>query len=136
MNGIGAIKAALESTRQILKMYVDDFTDADLFVRPVPAANHTAWQLGQIITGDVYLVRSGLLPDAAFPELPPGSFELYGKEGAKKDGPDGFLTKAEYPGPVRRRASGDGRRARDVHRDADLDRPTTGRHGRVRRRAR
>ncbi|HWE36028.1 MAG TPA: hypothetical protein VG406_05590, partial [Isosphaeraceae bacterium] len=66
MNGIGAIKAALEGTRHVLKMYVDDFTDADLFVRPVPAANHAAWQLGQVITGDIYLVRSAL-PDAPFP---------------------------------------------------------------------
>jgi hypothetical protein len=124
MNGIGAIKAALESTRHILKMYVDDFTDADLFVRPVPAANHAAWQLGQIITGDVYLVRSAL-PDAAFPELPPGSFELYGKEGAKKDGPDGFLTKAEYLAlfdAVRSATIA----ALETFTDADLDRPTTG----------
>ena len=95
MNGIGAIKTALEGTAFVLKMYVEDLSDADLFVRPVPAANHAAWQIGQVIVGDAMLVKEQL-PDAKYPELPPGSKELYGKEGAKKDGPEGFLTKAEY----------------------------------------
>lgn len=124
MNGIGAIRTALEGTAFVLKMYVEDLSDADLFVRPVPAANHAAWQIGQVIVGDVMLVKEQL-PDAEYPELPPGSKELYGKEGAKKDGPEGFLTKAEYVSLF------DSVRAATVAAlskltDADLDRPTTG----------
>ncbi len=124
MNGIGAIKASLESTGSLLKMYLDGFTDADMFVRPVPAANHAAWQVGQVIVGDKMLIEEQL-PDAKFPELPPGSVELYGKEGAKKDGPDGFLTKDAYVSLF------DATRSAVVAAlegltDADLDRPTKG----------
>ncbi len=124
MNGIGAIKSALTSTATAFKMYLDDFTDADLFVRAVPGANHAAWQIGQVIVGDKMLVEEQL-PNAKFPELPPGSLELYGKEGAKKDGPDGFLTKDAYIKLF------DATRAATIAAlegltDADLDRPTKG----------
>ena len=124
MNGIGAIKAALEGTAFVLKMYVADLSDADLFVRPVPAANHAAWQIGQVIVGDVMLVKDQV-PAARYPELPPGSAELYGKEGASKDGPDGFLTKAEYLA-LFDSVRGATIAALETLTDADLDRPTTG----------
>ena len=124
MNGIGAIKAALESTRHVLKMYVDDFTDADLFVRPVPAANHAAWQIGQIIVGDIYLVRSG--PARRGLSRAPARLDGAVRQGgAKKDGPEGFLTKAEYLAlfdAVRSATIA----ALETFTDADLDRPTTG----------
>ena len=35
---------------------------------PVPGANHAAWQIGNVIGGDIYLVRTEL-PDAAYPGL-------------------------------------------------------------------
>lgn len=125
MTGKDAIRAALEGTQAIVKMYVADLSDADLFARPVPAANHIAWQLGHLISADPFLIRSEL-PDAAYPELPAGFAEAYGAEGAKKDGPDGFLTKDEYL-----RLLDDVRNATiaalDRLTDADLDRPSTGR---------
>jgi hypothetical protein len=124
MNGKDAIQAALEGTRSTLKWFVSDLSDADLFVRPVPAANHIAWQLGNVIVGDHYLVKEQL-PDAAYPELPAGFMEMHGPEGAKKDGPDGFLTKAEYL------ALFDAVRSATIATvgtlsDADLDRPAVG----------
>jgi hypothetical protein len=124
MNGRDAIKSALESTRYLLNWFVSDFSDADLFVRPVPGANHAAWQIGNVIAGDPYLVKSQL-PDAAYPELPPGFMEMHGAAGTTKDGPDGFLTKAEYLSlfdAVRSATIV----AVDKLTDADLDRPTTG----------
>jgi DinB superfamily len=124
MNGIGAIRAALEGTAFMLKWYVEDFSEADMFVRPVPNANHAAWQLGQVIAGDVYLVRAAV-PDAAFPELPAGFMELHGKEGATKDDPKEFLTKAEYLklfDAVRSATIA----ALEKLSEADLDRPTAG----------
>ena len=90
MTGREAIKTALETTRGNLHWYLSDFTDADLFVRPVPAANHAAWQVGNVIAGDVYLIKSEL-PGTPFPELPPEFMELHGSKGAAKDGPEGFL---------------------------------------------
>lgn len=95
MNGTSAIQTALKATQSMMNMFLSDFTDADLFVRPVPTANHAAWQIGNVIAGDAILVKEQL-PDAAYPELPAGFAETHGPEGTKQDGPDGFLTKAEY----------------------------------------
>ena len=124
MDGKQAIQAALEGTKFLLEMYVGDLSDADLFVRPVPGANHIAWQFGHLIAGDRYLITSAL-PDTAYPELPTGFMETYGAEGAKKDGPEGFLTKAEYLalfGAERQATIA----ALAKLSDADLDTPTTG----------
>lgn len=122
MNGRQAIQAALESTKANLPMYVKDFSDADLLVRPVPGANHAAWQIGNVIAGDAYFV-SQELPETPYPELPKGFLELHGNEGAKKD--EGFLTKAEYLALFEtvRNVTID---AVGQLSDADLDRPTTG----------
>lgn len=123
MTGREAIKAALEATRGNLEWYVGDFSDADLLVRPVPGANHAAWQIGNVIGGDIFLVRAEL-PDAAYPELPPGFLDQHGTKGANDDGPDKFLTKAEYLellSEVRAATIA----ALDKLTDADLDRPTS-----------
>jgi hypothetical protein len=48
MTGREAIQAALEATKANLPMYVRDFSGADLLVRPVPGANHAAWQIGNV----------------------------------------------------------------------------------------
>jgi hypothetical protein len=124
MNGKDAIKAALEGTSFILKWYVSDLSDADLFIRPAPGANHIAWQLGHLIFADPFLIKSQL-PDAAYPELPAHFAETYGAPGASKDGPEGFLTKEEYLklfDEVRAATIA----ALGAFSDADLDRPCTG----------
>src|SRR3954452_5007092 len=93
MNGREAIQAALTLTKGNLAMYVKDFSDADLLVRPVPGANHAAWQIGNVIGGDIYFIAPEL-PDTPYPQLPPGFADLHGSKGTAKD--EGFLTKAEY----------------------------------------
>jgi hypothetical protein len=121
MNGREAIKAALESTRSNLHWYVSDFSDADLMVRPVPAANHAAWQIGNIIGGDVYFVKNSV-PGTALPELPAGFMDQHGPKGAGDDDPKKFLSKAEYLklfDEVRNATIA----ALDKLTDADLDRP-------------
>lgn len=123
MNGCQVMKAALESTKGNLTWYVSDFTDADLLVRPVPGANHAAWQIGNVIFGDIYLVTS-VLPETKYPELPSGFADLHGTKGASQEGPEGFLTKAEYIKlftEVRDATIA----AVDKLTDADLDRPTS-----------
>jgi DinB superfamily len=124
MNGIKAIQSALEGTRDALKLFVGDLSDADLLVRPVPGANHAAWQIGNVIAGDIYMLADQL-PDVAFPELPAGFAELHGTSGAKREGPEGFLTKEEYLrlfDAVRSTTIA----AAGALSDADLDRPTVG----------
>ena len=122
MTGCEAIRAALEATKANLPMYVGDFSDADLLVRPVPAANHAAWQIGNVIGGDIYFIASDL-PDTAYPELPPGFIDLHGSKGATKD--EGFLTKAEYLA-LFDKVRGATIAALGKLTDADLDRPATG----------
>jgi len=38
--------------------YLGDLSDADLLVRPVPNANHIAWQLGHLISSEKHLLGS------------------------------------------------------------------------------
>ena len=122
MNGIDVVKASLAGTQFMLKWFVDDFTDAELLVRPVPNANHAAWQIGNVITGDVFFV-SQELPDTPYPELSKGFYELHGNAGAKKD--EGFLTKAEYLALFEKVRNATIAAVGKLT-DADLDRPVTG----------
>lgn len=99
MNGVEVIQVALEETRSNLLWFLSDFSDADMFVRPHPVANHAAWQVGNVIVGDVFMVGEEI-PGAQFPVLPVGFRELHGTETPHegfppRDGPDGFLSKAE-----------------------------------------
>jgi hypothetical protein len=93
MNGRQAIQATLESNRKLLETLVNDFSDADLLARPVPGANHAAWQIGNVIEADVLFIGEQM-PEVVFPKLPEGFVALHGPEGTKKD--EGFLSKDEY----------------------------------------
>jgi len=95
MQAKDAIKSALKSTQRMLEMYLADLSDADLLVRPIPNANHIAWQLGHLINSEPELVHMEL-PDAPYPNLPAGFAEQHSKETAAVDPPKGFRTKAEY----------------------------------------
>ncbi len=77
----------------MIQAYLSDFSDADLLVRPVPGANHTAWQLGHLIVGNGRMLKElGRTP----PPLPAGFEAAYTKETAALDDPAKFHTKAEY----------------------------------------
>src|SRR6516162_11391530 len=94
MNAKGAIKLALKSTQDMLGWYLADLSDADLLVRPVPNANHIAWQLGHLIETEAQI--GGALPGAKYPPLPAGWTEQHGKKTASLEPPKGFATKEEY----------------------------------------
>jgi hypothetical protein len=95
MTAVQAISAAIQSSTNWVEAYLADFSDADLLVRPLPNANHVAWQLGNVIAGDPFLVQTQF-PDAPFPKLPDGFLELHSSGGAGKDSDPGFLTKQGY----------------------------------------
>jgi hypothetical protein len=122
MKAQDAIGASLTGTQQILNMYLQDLSDADLLVRPVPHANHIAWQLGHLIAAERGMVSENV-PGVKYPELPAGFAERHNKETAGKD--TGFGTKAEYLDLFNkvRQATID---AVGKLSDADLDKPTTG----------
>ncbi len=124
MNAKDVIKTALVETRNILNWYLSDLSDADFLVRPVPGANHTAWQMGHLIQSEGHLLRK-TLPDAVYPELPAGWKERYTKETSTAESPQGFLSKAEYLdlfGKTREATLANLAKLPD----ADLDRPTPG----------
>ena len=125
MNAKDAIKNALTSTHYLLKWFLSDLSDADLLVRPVPGANHIAWQVGHLINSERAMLAK-YVPGASLPELPAGWTEQHSnKEGAAKESSDGFRTKAEYLSlfnNLRELTV----TAVDRLSDADLDRPNTG----------
>src|SRR5207302_9958579 len=95
MTGRDAIRSALQSTQSLLTMYLNDLSDADLLVRPVPNANHIAWQLGHLVNSEVSMMKTHI-PGAVNVQLPAGFKEQHDKANAAVDPPKGFLTKAEY----------------------------------------
>ena len=95
MTGSAAIQEVLKSTHFLLTQYLNDLSDADLLVRPVPGANHIAWQLGHLVVAERGLVTAEM-PKAAYPELPAGFADAHAKGTASQDGPAGFRTKDEY----------------------------------------
>ena len=124
MTGSSVIQTALGGTQWLLTNYLGDFTDADMFVRPVTSANHAAWQLGHLLESERSMLLSQL-PDAKMPELPAGFQSAMSAESAKADGPAGFLNKANLVSLF------DAIRAATIAAvaglsDADLDKPTTG----------
>lgn len=123
MTGTNAIKTALEATGHLFTNPLNDLSDADLLVRPVPGANHIAWQIGHIITSEIGLVTSQI-PDAKFPELPAGFQDTHGM---KQTGADSgaFLTKAEYVDLFNKTRAATIAAVEKLT-DADLDKPTSG----------
>ena len=69
--------------RDTVLMTVEDFSEAELLVRPVPAANHPYWQLGHLCDIEVDLVNSIRARTLAEPA---GEFrERFSSRGTKDD---------------------------------------------------
>jgi hypothetical protein len=124
MKATQVLETTLSSTQYLTTQYLSDLSDADLLVRPVPGANHIAWQLGHVIASEVSLVR-GQLPTAAYPELPAGFAEQHKQEMATQESPKGFLNKQQYLDLFNRVREATKAAVAKLS-DADLDRPSTG----------
>lgn len=124
MTAKDAIKEMLVSTQNMMSMLFSDLSDADLLVRPVPSANHIAWQMGHLIESETGIIR-GQVPTASYPELPEG---IKGQGSAKTSATPpagGYLKKADYLewfNKVRAATLAN----LDQLPDAELDRPSTG----------
>ncbi len=123
MKAQDAIRSSLTLSKKMVSFFLNDLSDADLLVRPVPNANHIAWQLGHLIVSERGMC-GGFLPGAAHPELPAGFAEQHSQDAHGKD--TGFATKAVYLDLFNkvRQATLD---AAEKLSDADLDKPTSGR---------
>jgi hypothetical protein len=123
MNAKDAIRSALQSTQSMVAWYLGDLSDADLLVRPVPNANHIAWQLGHLIQSECQM--GSVLPGAKYPALPAGWAEQHGKPTASIDPPKGFSTKADYLSKFNQAREATLAALNGLS-DADLDKPTPG----------
>ena len=94
MNAKEVIRDLFRTTDYMVTEYLKDLSDADLLVRPVPEANHIAWQLGHLINSEVQMHKA--IPGAATMVLPAGWSAQYTKETSRAESPASFLTKAEY----------------------------------------
>jgi hypothetical protein len=90
----GAVHKAMELADFMVEKYISDLTQQELMTRPVPGANHVAWQLGHLISAERMLVE-GAVP-GSMPTLPAGFAERHSKDMAGSDNPSDFLTKDEY----------------------------------------
>ncbi|MFT5524454.1 MAG: hypothetical protein ACI9G1_000994 [Pirellulaceae bacterium] len=88
------IKHELNLPAFVVQGYLGDLTDEDLMRRPVPNANHIAWQLGHLITAE-HNLNNMVCPDS-MPALPDGFADKHNKEAAGCDDAGAFCTKDEY----------------------------------------
>ena len=88
------IKHELNLPAFVVQGYLGDLTDEDLMRRPVPNANHIAWQLGHLIASE-HSLNNMVCPDS-MPPLPEGFADKHNKEAAASDDPSAFCSKDEY----------------------------------------
>jgi hypothetical protein len=70
-----------------------DFSDADMLVRPVPAANHALWQIGHLVLETAEW--AAVVPGVKVPEVPADWKDKFGKGASKSDNAKAFPAKAE-----------------------------------------
>jgi len=120
MNVVELLIEGLGGSLNMLKMHLGDFTDAEMLVRPVPGANHAAWQLGHLTVAEGHLVNA-FVPGAI--ATPSAEFAAkFTKETAKLDDPKAFPSKAEILETVERTRAATIAFAKTLT-PADLDKP-------------
>jgi hypothetical protein len=124
MNAKDALRHSLNGSHQILTAFLGDLSDADLLVRPVPGANHIAWQLGHLIAAEGTMFPPAI-PGAQVVELPPGFVQQHGKDTAASDATTGWKTKKEYL-ELFARVRANTLAALEKLPEADLEKPVSG----------
>jgi len=119
MTAKDVIRQVIESCYMITREYLGDLQDKDLLVRPVPGANHIAWQLGHLISGSHMMLTA---IGRQVPALPPNFAEAHTKETSTSDDAAKFLKKNDYVAWMDKMRAAS-LAAVDATPDADLDRP-------------
>ena len=120
MAQLDLIANALAGNMEMLKHHLADFSDADMMVRPVPNANHAAWQVGHLAVLEAMLC--GMYCPASAPKMPADASATYGKEGAANDDAARFFTKNEGLAILGQARAGLVEWVRTLS-EADLDKP-------------
>jgi hypothetical protein len=82
-------------TGGMLQMFIGDFSEADMTVRPAPGANCAAWQIGHLIASEVEILKAEV-PAYKPVELPPGFIAAHDTDAAKADPPRAFFGRQQY----------------------------------------
>ena len=93
MDVVNLLVEGLSGSMGMLKMHLGDFSDADFLTRPVPHANHTAWQLGHLTCAEANLLNS--FAPGAIPAPPADFAAKFAKDTASLDDSKSFPSKAE-----------------------------------------
>jgi hypothetical protein len=120
MNARDAIKLNLDCANMICQSYLADLTDADLLVRPVPGANHIAWQLGHLLVSELGMMEQAF--PGSMPALPAGFAEKYTNDTSKLDSAGAFHPKSVYLSIAEQQRTVI-LKVLDKITDADLDKP-------------
>jgi uncharacterized damage-inducible protein DinB len=118
------LRTLVRTNDHILNAYLGDLADNELLERPVPGANHIAWQLGHLINSEQSLLN--YVAGAKGIDLPAGFGDQYTPETSRADKPDGYLTKAQYL-ELHKKSRENILKVIDAVSDADLDKATEGR---------
>jgi DinB superfamily len=120
MNAREAIRLNIDMANRIVTGYLGDLTDADLLVRPVPGANHIAWQLLHLIAAEHNMVEH--VCPGSMPALPEGFAAKNTPGAAKLDSPGAFFPKSVYLQAYEAQRAGTLKALAGLT-DADLDKP-------------
>jgi hypothetical protein len=107
-----------------LKLTLADFTDEEMLVRPVPAANHALWQIGHLaVTERQFLAEAA--GESAAPPIPTGWADCFSADTVRNDDPTTLPTKQEVLGFFETVRGATAAWVRSLS-PADLQRPTSG----------
>lgn len=123
MNARDVLRRGMETTARVWRNYLADMNDSELLVRPVPGANHIAWQLGHLIKSEHQLMEMAV--PGSMPPLPEGFAERYTKDTAALDAATAFHTKKELLDAFDQQRAATLKALEQVT-EEDLDRPVPG----------
>jgi hypothetical protein len=124
MNLKDSIRSSLRISDFLSQGYLADITREEMLVRPVPDANHIAWQIGHLIASERHLVEAAA--PGSMPDLPEGFAERHRRDGIASDNPADYLTKEEYI-ELAKQIRAATLEALDRFNDDDLDKPVAAR---------
>ena len=81
-------------SRQLTRLLIEDFSDDELLVRPVAGANHTAWQLGHLVSSTHHMI--GRFLDSRSLAVPEGFVERHNAAASRDPSNLGYLGKTAY----------------------------------------
>jgi len=87
------IEGSLVAPTMIVNSYLEDLSDEELLIRPIPGMNHINWQMGHVTESEHNMMET--ICPGSMPVLPDNFSEMYSRENADSDDPEKFLKKEQ-----------------------------------------